>query len=79
MVPSGLRYSELEDLTGIPRSTLIKVLNYLKSLNMINNRKGSEDTDERKSTFYILTEKSEFFIRDFIFLSINLLERTFES
>jgi len=80
VVPSGLRYSELEELTGIPRSTLIKVLNHLESFNMITTvEKETEVPRKEKVPFYILTEKGEHFIDEFIFLSIGLLEEVFGS
>ena len=78
-VPSGLRYSELEELSGLPRSTLLKVIDHLQSFGVITTEeKEVEKPRKEKVPFYVLTEKGQLFTEDFFFVVMSIFKGLFE-
>lgn len=78
-VPKGLRYSELEELTELPRPSLLKILKHLKTFNLITTKEMVVAVPRKDNVpFYVLTANGHNFIENFIFLNKSILENLFK-
>jgi len=69
---SPMRYAELEEVTGLPRATLIKALDHLKSMSIVKTEMRKVTLPRKENVpYYMLTEKGVNMCNDILFIGFD--------